>query len=297
MKKKTTTPKSPIQSKQRVLVGAHQSIAGGMHKAFELGESIGQTALQVFTKSPNQWYAKPITDEDIANYKSAQSKANMDPVVAHACYLINMCASNKDILKKSREGYLDELKRCEAVGIPYLNFHPGGHMGQGEETGIKLIIETLNFAHEKTKGYKTKSVLETTAGQGTAIGYKFEHLRDIIDGVDEPDRMAVCIDTCHIFAAGYDISNKRAYEKTMKEFDDIIGLDRLVAIHANDSMKELGSKRDRHEHIGKGFIGLDGFACIMRDKRLAHIPKILETHKEPDLKLDKKNMSVLLSLM
>jgi deoxyribonuclease-4 len=288
------TKKTP---KAAVLLGAHQSIAGGLHKAIELALSINSTALQVFTKSPNQWKAKPLTDEDIASYKSAQSKSRIAPVVAHDCYLINLCAQNKALLKKSREAFLDELRRCEAVGIPYLNFHPGGHTGQGEETGIKIIAESLNWAHEQTKGFSVKGVLETTAGQGTTLGYTFEQLRQIIDQVDEPERMAVCIDTCHIFAAGYDISNAKGYEETMKHFDDVIGLSRLVAIHINDSLKGLGSKRDRHEHIGKGAIGLKGFACIMNDDRLAAVPKILETPKENGLEMDKKNMATLMSLI
>jgi deoxyribonuclease IV len=280
-----------------LLIGAHESISGGVYTAFERAESVGCATLQVFTKSSNQWYAKPLSDEDIANYKSAASKSTIKPVVAHDSYLINLCAVNPDILKKSRESFTDELRRCEALGIPYLNFHPGGHVGRGEKEGIKYIIESLNLAHDQTKGYKVKSVLETTAGQGTTLGYRFEQLREIIDGVDDSKRMAVCIDTCHIFAAGYDISTPEAYEKTMKEFDEIVGLKRLAAFHVNDSKKGLGSKVDRHEHIGKGAIGLDGFRCLMNDARLKDVPKILETPKGEDLAEDKMNLATLRKLV
>lgn len=281
------------RSLRQPLIGAHESIAGGIHLAFERGASVGCRCLQVFTKNSNQWSATPLTSEDVANYKTAQLKTNICPVVAHDSYLINLCAKDKTILKKSREAFVDELRRCEMLGIPYLNFHPGAHVGAGEEEGIKLIIESLNLAHEQTKEFQVVSVLETTAGQGTTIGYRFEHLRKIIDGVDEPHRMAVCIDTCHLFAAGYDISNEEGYEKTMNEFNNVIGLDKLVAIHVNDSKKGLGSRVDRHEHIGKGAIGKEGFRCLMQDERLKNIPKILETPKGEDLKEDRMNLALL----
>jgi deoxyribonuclease IV len=293
--KKTATKIKP--AKPDLLIGAHESIAGGIHLAFERAESVGCRALQVFTKSSNQWYAKPLTDEDIANYKTAASKSSIKHVIAHDSYLINLCAVNPEIFKKSREAFLDELKRCEALGIPYLNFHPGSHMGAGEKEGIRGIVDSLNWAHKQTKGFRVLSVLETTAGQGSAIGYTFKQLREIIDGVDEPERMAVCVDTCHIFAAGYDIASEEGYEKTFKEFDKIIGLKRLVAFHINDSKKGLGSKVDRHEHIGKGTIGKEGFKLLMQDSRFATVPKILETPKGEDLKEDKMNLAVLRKLV
>ncbi len=278
------------------LIGAHESIAGGIHTAFERATIAGCRTLQVFTKNNTQWRAKPLTDEDIASYKTTASKSTIAPVVAHDCYLINLSATDNTILKKSREAFVDELKRCEALGIPYLNFHPGAHMGAGEDEGIRKIIESLNRAHEQTCSFRVLSVLETTAGQGTAVGYRFEHLRKIIDGVDDRKRMAVCIDTCHIFAAGYDISTEAGYESTMREFDNVIGLKNLVAIHTNDSKKPLGSRVDRHEHIGKGEIGTTGFRCLMQDERLTHIPKILETPKGEDLQEDKMNLKLLRKL-
>ncbi len=278
---------------EELLIGAHQSIAGGIFKAFDRAEQAGCRVLQVFTKNSNRWKATSLTAEDIANYKTAASKSNIGYVIAHDSYLINLCAIDPVILQKSREAFVDELQRCESLGIRFLNFHPGAHVGAGEEAGIRGIIESLNRAHERTPECSVLSVLETTAGQGTVLGYRFEQLREIIDGVDDPDRMAVCIDTCHIFAAGYDIHSASGYRETMKQFDTIIGFDRLVAMHFNDSKKPLGSKVDRHEHIGNGYIGQDGFRLLMHDDRLKNIPKILETPKSEDLHEDIANLKLL----
>lgn len=280
-----------------MLLGAHMSIAGGIHTAVDRATSIGCTALQVFTKNNNQWNGKPFSENDILRYKQKIDAAGIAPVISHDSYLINLCAVNPDILKKSRAAFIDELERCEQLGIPLLNFHPGSHLGAGEEVGIQRICESLNAAHDNTRDFKVKSVLETTAGQGTNIGYKFEHLRAIIDGVEYAERMAVCIDTCHIFAAGYDITTEKGYEETFKLFDEIIGLERLAAFHVNDSKKGLGSHVDRHDHIGKGAIGLEGFRFLMNDKRFRHIPKILETPKSEDLHEDVENMNVLKELV
>jgi len=280
-----------------LLLGAHMSTSGGVHTAVDRATSIGCTALQVFTKNNNQWSAKPLTDEDIQNYKRKIAEASIAPVVAHDSYLINLCAMNPEILKKSRIAFIDELTRCEQLGIQLLNFHPGAHGGAGEEEGIKKIIESLNIAHSETKGFNVLSVVEATAGQGTAVGYKFEHLEKIINGVDEPKRMAVCIDTCHIFAAGYELRTEEGYAKTFREFDDIVGIGRLAAFHVNDSKKGFGAHVDRHEHIGKGMIGTQGFAFLMNDERFNHIPKILETPKSEDLHEDVENIRVLKGLV
>ena len=280
-----------------VLLGAHMSIAGGVHTAIERAVRIGCTTLQMFVKNNNQWKGKALSDEDVATYKDALSKARIGPVVVHDTYLINLCASDRSILKKSRDALTDELQRCEKLGVDYLNFHPGAHMGRGEKEGIERIAESLNMIHTRTKGFRVKSVIESTAGQGTALGYKFEQLKDMIDLVDEQERMAVCIDTCHIFAAGYDIVSEEGYHRTFREFDDIIGLDRLVAFHVNDSKRELGSRVDRHEHVGKGKIGLEGFRLIMNDERFVNIPKILETPKSDDMHEDVENMAVLKGLI
>jgi deoxyribonuclease-4 len=283
--------------KNPLLLGAHMSIAGGVPTAVERGMRIGCTTMQMFVKNNNQWKGKPLTDEDVSTYKKLLRESRIHPVVVHDTYLINLCAVDKEILKKSREALKDELDRCEALGVQYLNFHPGAHMGAGEAEGIKRIAESLNIIHQRTPGYGVRSVIEATAGQGTAIGYRFEHLRKIIDLVEERERMAVCMDTCHVFAAGYDLSTERGYEETFREFDAIVGLDRLVAFHVNDSKRELGSRVDRHEHIGKGRIGTQGFSFLMNDARFGNIPKILETPKGPEMEEDVENMRVLRGLI
>lgn len=281
----------------RQLLGAHTSTAGGVSKSVDLAEKLGFTAMQIFTKNNNRWFQKGLVDKEIDAFKSKIKKSKIAFVVSHDSYLINLCAKDKTILKKSRSAFLDELERCEQLDIPYLNFHPGAHLGAGEKNGIKLIAESLNIAHEKTKGYKVSSMLEATAGQGTTIGYRFEQLQEIIELVEKKRRMSVCIDTAHVFAAGYDIKNLREYKKVIKDFDEIIGLDRLKCFHMNDSKKELGSRVDRHEHIGKGFIGLDGFANIMNDRRLKKIPKILETPKGKEQLEDLENLTALKKLI
>jgi len=278
------------------LLGAHTSTQGGVSAAITLAEKLNFTAIQIFTKNNNQWKGKVLTQNDADEFKQKLSRSSIKVVVSHDSYLINLCSSKPELLEKSREAFVDELERCEMLGIPYLNFHPGAHGGMGEEEGIKLIAESLNLAHEKTKNFKVKSMLEATAGQGTAIGYTFEHLKKIIDLVDEKDRMCVCIDTAHIFAAGYDIKDKKNYNKVIKAFDEIIGLDLLRCFHMNDSKKPLASRVDRHDHIGKGFIGLEGFTNIMNDKRLLHIPKILETPKGKEQLEDLENIKTLKSL-
>jgi deoxyribonuclease-4 len=266
------------------------SISGGVHTAHERGMRIGCTTIQLFTKNNTQWRSKPLSREDIERYKQLERESSIQPVVAHSSYLINLCAKDRQTLKKSREAFRDELSRCGVLRVPYFIFHPGAHVGQGEEAGIKLIAESLNVLHDETRGYRVKTVLETTAGQGTALGYRFEHLRKIIDLVERKERLGVCVDTCHVFAAGYDVSSERGYEKTFEEFDSIIGLKRLVVFHVNDSKRELGSRVDRHEHIGKGRIGTIAFRLLMNDPRFVNIPKILETPKAEDMHEDVMNM-------
>ncbi|MDP2304008.1 MAG: deoxyribonuclease IV [Ignavibacteria bacterium] len=279
------------------LLGAHTSIQGGVSAAVDLAEKLKFTAMQIFTKNNNQWKGKPLSDEEINSYKLKLKDSGIKFVVSHDSYLINLCAKDEEILQKSRDAFLDELTRCELLDIPFLNFHPGAHGGNGEDYGIKLIAESLNIVHSKTKNFKVKSMLEVTAGQGTALGYKFEHLANIIDLVEHKERMSVCIDTAHIFAAGYNIKDEKEYKKVINDFEKIVGLSRLNCFHINDSKKELGSRVDRHDHIGKGFIGVEGFRNIMNDKRLTHIPKILETPKGKEQLEDLENLSVLKSLI
>ncbi len=278
------------------LIGAHTSISGGVSISIDRAEKLGFTAIQIFTKNNSQWDAKPLSNMEIERFKNKLNKSHIKFIQAHDSYLINLCAKDKVLLKKSRASFSEELERCEQLGIPYLNFHPGAHGGQGEDDGLTIIAESINIAHEKTKDSNVGSMLETTAGQGTSLGYRFEHLRKIMDRVDKPERMSVCIDTAHIFAAGYDIRSPKKYKQVMRKFDDIIGLDLLKAFHMNDSKKELGSRVDRHEHIGKGFIGKAGFKNIMGDRKIANVPKILETPKGKRQLEDLKNIKVLLSL-
>ncbi len=279
------------------LLGAHTSTTGGVSKAIERAEKLGFTAIQIFTKNNNRWFSKLLDEDEINKFKTVLKQSNIKFIVSHDSYLINLCAVKPDLLKKSREAFIDELTRCELLGIPFLNFHPGSHTGRGEEEGLKVIAESINIAHEKTKDFNVSSMLELTAGQGTALGYKFEHIAKIIEMVDEKERMSVCIDTAHIFAAGYDIRTNESYVKTMSEFDKIIGLEKLKCFHINDSKKELGSRIDRHEHIGKGFIGKEGFINIMNDKKVESVPKILETPKGKEQLEDLENLAILKSLI
>jgi deoxyribonuclease-4 len=274
-----------------MLLGAHMSISGGVFNAFTQGESVGCTTIQIFTKSSNQWRAKTLSDEELASYHKEQKRTGIKPVIAHDSYLINLGSPDATLVTRSREALLHEMERCEMMKIPYLVTHPGGHMGQGEEWGLKRIAESLDWLHERAEGFKVKIALEVTAGQGTSLGYKFEHLARIMEQTKEPSRVKACIDTCHLFAAGYDFRTEDGYEKTIAEMDRIIGLKCLVAIHLNDSKKDLGSRVDRHDHIGKGKIGEAAFGYFMRDKRFEKIPKLLETPKENDM--DKINLAIL----
>lgn len=286
-----------LMKKISQLLGAHTSTQGGVSKAIELADKLGFTAIQIFTKNNNRWDAKPLEEKEILSFKEKLGKSKIKFVVAHDSYLINLCAKDDAILKKSRYAFHDELIRCEQLGISHLNFHPGAHGGAGDDHGIKLIAESLNEVHQKTKGFIVSSMLETTAGQGAALGYKFEQLQRIIELVEEKNRMSVCIDTAHIFAAGYDIVDKNNFKKVLHAFDSIIGLDRLQCIHMNDSKKPLGSRVDRHEHIGQGFIDFEGFANIMNEKKLFRIPKILETPKGKEQLEDLQNIAALRSLV
>ncbi|HOJ18977.1 MAG TPA: deoxyribonuclease IV [Ignavibacteriaceae bacterium] len=279
------------------LLGAHTSIQGGVAKAVELASGLGFSAMQIFTKNNNQWQGKVISDEEALTFRDKLAATEIKFVMSHDSYLINLCAPDESVLAKSRAAFIDEIKRCSQLGIKYLNFHPGSHGGRGMEEGIKLIAESLNTAHQRTPGVNVYSTLETTAGQGNSIGYRFEQLRQIIDLVEEKDRMRVCIDTAHIFAAGYELRVEKEFEKVFLEFDNILGLDRLAAFHVNDSKKDLGSRVDRHDHIGKGFIGLEGFRNLMNHPKLAHIPKILETPKGKEQLEDLENLALLRSLI
>lgn len=279
-----------------MFLGAHMSISGGIEKSPLRGAEAGCSAIQIFTKSSNIWHAKPLTDREVFIFRENLVKAGIEKVVAHDCYLINLASPDSSLLKKSQDTFLIEMQRAERLGIPYLIFHPGSHKGSGVEAGIDRIAGSLKQLLKKTEGYKLKLVLETTAGQGTSVGYEFEHLKAIIDLIGCKKRLGVCIDTCHIFAAGYDIRNKKGYDQTFNRVEKNFGIDMVKVFHLNDSKKDLGSMVDRHEHIGKGFLGIEPFRYLMHDQRFKELPMILETPKGHDMKEDKMNLGILMGL-
>ncbi|PLX20127.1 MAG: deoxyribonuclease IV [Salinivirgaceae bacterium] len=259
-------------------IGAHVSAAGGVENAPKNAVEIGATAFALFTKNQRQWVAKPLTDKSIEKFKEACEEYGFKhgQILPHDSYLINLGHPEKEPLQKSRNAFIDEMQRCEQLGIDRLNFHPGSHLGKIDEAAcLKTIGESINIALDNTKG--VIAVIENTAGQGTNLGFKFEQIAEIIDHVEDKSRVGVCIDTCHGFAAGYDFSSEDGYEKVWNDFDSIIGLDFLKGMHLNDAKKELGSRVDRHAPLGKGFIGLEAFERLMIDSRLENIPFILET--------------------
>jgi deoxyribonuclease-4 len=281
----------------RPLLGAHESIAGGIGEALIRGKQVGCECVQIFTKSSRQWASKPLSKEEIDTFKGNKIKTGITTVIAHDSYLVNLGAPDEAMRKKSVKGIIDELERCEALGVPTLVAHPGSHVGTGEENGIKTIAKSIDEAHAACKGFEVKVALEITAGQGSTLGCNFQQMARIIDAVKENDRLRLCFDTEHAFASGYDIRSPEGYENTFSELDKYIGIKRLVAFHLNDSIKDFNSKVDRHTHIGKGFIGLDAFRRLLNDKRFFGLPMCLETPKGPDLKEDIENLATLRSLL
>lgn len=262
-------------------IGAHVSASGGVQNAPVNAYEIGATAFALFTKNQRQWKSSPLTDENIRLFKENCEKYGYGPaqILPHDSYLINLGNPGKDELNKSREAFLDEMQRCEQLGLDRLNFHPGGSLGKiSDEECLKIIAESINITLGKTKG--VTAVIENTAGQGSNLGYTFEQIRYIIDHVDDKSRVGVCIDTCHAYAAGYDLSNDEGFADTFKKFDEIIGFKYLKGMHLNDAKKGLGSRVDRHESLGKGILGITVFKNIMNDDRFNGIPLILETPEE-----------------
>jgi len=264
------------------LLGAHMSISGGLEKALLRGEACGCQVIQIFTRNPNQWGCSPLSSKEIDAFHAARIQTSIMPVAAHDSYLINLASPHPENRRRSLEALQDELARTDRLGIPCVVIHPGAHMGEGEHKGIRRIAEGLNRIFDHDSHLRVHILLETTAGQGTSLGYRFEHLAEIIRQTESQERLGVCLDTCHIFAAGYDIRTRPAYLKTMRRFDAILGIQHLHLIHLNDSKRDLGSRVDRHAHIGKGCIGLAAFGFFMNDKRLRNIPKIIETEKGTD---------------
>jgi deoxyribonuclease IV len=269
---------------KRPLLGAHMSIAGGVSEALARGKEAGCECIQIFTKSSRQWASKPYAEEEVAAFKRAQAETGIRIVVAHDSYLLNLGAPDEKLRQRSVGGFIDELERCELLGVPFLIAHPGSHVGSGEEAGIKMIAQSIDEAHKACAGFKVKVALEITAGQGSNLGYKFEQMGQIFDAVKENERLRLCFDTEHAFAAGYDLRTDEGYERTFTELDKHIGLKRLVAFHINDSLKPFNSHVDRHEHIGKGHLGIDPFRRVVNDPRFVGLPMCLETEPGPEMK-------------
>ena len=280
------------------LFGAHMSTAGGVDKAPERGKSVGCRAMQIFTKNQNQWRGKMLEKKSVEAYLRNLAESGITHVASHDSYLINLASPDPAMFKKSFDAFIDEIERAALLKIPYLVFHPGSHLGTGEEAGLESVAKAMNEAIKKTKHCPDVILtIETTAGQGTNLGWKFDHIAYLVDKVKDKNRVGVCLDTCHVFAAGYDIRAKEGYKKTFKEFDEKIGLNYLKFFHINDSKKEFGSRVDRHEHIGEGFIGKDAFGFLVNDRRFFKTPMVLETPKGKDLAEDKENLKLLRSLI
>jgi deoxyribonuclease IV len=278
-------------------LGAHMSVSGGLSTAFDRAQSIGINTMQVFTKNQNRWEQKPAAPEEIVRWFQAQAATGISPVVSHAAYLLNLGTPDDTLWQRSINALIDELTRAEQLGILGVVLHPGAHMDSGEMAGIARIIAGLDRAHEATAGYKTLTLVETTAGQGSALGHRFEQLQAMLGGVRAPERVGFCFDTCHVFAAGYDIRTSETYAATMADFDRLVGIERIKCFHFNDSKKGLGQRVDRHDAIGTGMLGLPAFANILNDARFAAVPMILETPKSEDMHEDVMNLRALQGLI
>lgn len=262
------------------LFGAHLSVAGGFHKALLAAQAHGCQSVQVFTKAPSQWSGRPIGDDEARLFHRILRETKLRLPIGHDSYLINLASPDADLYRKSVEAFVDELQRAEKLRLSYLVTHPGAHLGTGEEEGLQRVAEALDEVHRRCAGFRVRILLETTAGQGTCLGHRFEHLRRILERVAEPERLGVCLDTCHVFAAGYALAPQAEYRATFREFDRLIGVKRLKAFHVNDSLKPQGSRVDRHAHVGQGHLGLEPFRLLVNDPRFRNRPMVLETPKE-----------------
>jgi len=277
-------------------LGAHESVGGGLHRAFDRIETVGGESLQIFTRNQRQWHPKPLSKEEINRFAERWQEAGSMEVASHGSYLVNLASGKEELLAKSIDAFAAELDRCYHLHIPYVVLHPGSHGGDGIEAGLDRFVKGIDKVFEKSKP-DTTVLIETTAGQGTGLGSRFEEIAYILQHSKFSDRLGVCVDTCHIFAAGYDIRSVESYQKTMSEFDQHIGLERIKFFHLNDSKKELGSRVDRHTHIGQGFIGLEGFANILNDPYFKDHSMTLETPKGEDLAEDRENLTILRGLI
>jgi deoxyribonuclease-4 len=272
------------------------SIAGGVGNALLLGKRVECEAIQIFTKSSRQWASKPYPKEEIEQFRENQKATGIGKVIAHDSYLLNLGSPDDGLRQRSILAFIDEMERCEVLGIGNLVAHPGSHVGAGEDQGIETIARSLDEVHAACPDYNVKITLEITAGQGSNLGYRFEQIARMFDATRKNERLRVCFDTEHAFAAGYDIRTEEGYERTFSEFDDAIGIERLAAFHLNDSKKEFNSRVDRHEHIGKGHIGIEAFRLLINDRRFWGLPMCLETPKGPELAEDRENLTLLRSL-
>ncbi len=275
------------------------SIAGGYYKAVEAAARLGMETVQIFTKNNNQWNAKPLTEDEIERFRDTLTEAGLQSPCSHDSYLINLASPDDALWKKSLDAFVIELERAEALGLKGVVMHPGSFVTSSEQEGLDRIVQALGRSIERTKGAEVEIWLETTAGQGSNLGHRFEHLQYLIENVGANDRIGVCVDSCHIFAAGYAIQSPEEYQATFDEFDRTIGIGRIRAFHLNDSKKELGSRVDRHEHIGRGCLGVEPFRHILNDARFAQLPMYMETPKgeEDGRELDSINLEQLRSLI
>lgn len=281
------------------LFGSHLSVSGGYYKAADAAAGLGMKTVQIFTKNNNQWKGKPLTEEEANRFKAAVVENKLQSPCAHDSYLINLASPQPELWEKSLNAFVIELERAEMLGLAGVVMHPGSYVDSSEEEGLAKIIQGLNEAHRRTAGFKVQTWIETTAGQGTNLGYKFEQLGEIIRNAEDGDRYGVCVDTCHIFAAGYGLKTAAEYAETMQQLDEQVGIERVQAFHLNDSKKEQGSRVDRHDHIGEGFLGLEPFRFVVNDPRFAALPMYLETKKEKrdGEEMDAVNLRVLASLL
>jgi len=281
------------------ILGAHMSIGGGFYKAVERAHSCGCDCVQLFTKNNNQWTARDITPDDSRRFRATLAALGISHPIAHNAYLINLASPDEQLWRKSIAAMVAELHRAETLGIAYVVAHPGAYTSSSEARGLRRVIRALNAIHAKTRGLDARCLLENTAGQGTSLGWRFEHFAAILDGVKNPDHLGVCFDTCHGFAAGYPLAGEEQYRTTIKALNAVVGLEKIKAFHLNDSRRELGSRVDRHAHIGRGKMGLEPFRRLLNDRRFRRIPMYIETPKghEGGVDLDSVNLKTLRGLI
>lgn len=277
------------------ILGAHMSTAGGLQRAVERAAGCGCACVQLFSKNNNQWRAPQLSPSQTSQFRNALAASTVGHPIIHDSYLINLASPEETLWRRSIDALVVELQRAEALGIPYVVTHPGAYTSSSEAQGLRRICQALDEIHRQTRGLEAKCLLETTAGQGTSLGWRFEHLALLLDGVGDPERLGVCFDTCHVFAAGYRLGTEKEYRATMRQFDRLVGRERIRAFHLNDSVRPCGSRVDRHAHIGRGCLGREAFRHLLADRRFRQVPMYLETPKgeEDGVDLDRINLAVL----